>query len=101
MEYVENIQRPNPIHDTYERYLESLAVFVGWLLDHGYDVKLLVGDAEVDTFVIDDLRAVLRERLRVERRRACHGWFDRLRPRVPLAAQQRPTSWSQPGSTTS
>jgi polysaccharide pyruvyl transferase WcaK-like protein len=41
--------------------LEALAVFVCWLLDHEYDVKLLLGDA--DTFVIDDFRAVLRERL--------------------------------------
>ena len=30
---------------------------VGWLLDHDYDVKLLLGDEDVDTFVIDDLRA--------------------------------------------
>ena len=52
---------PDPIHDTYERYLESLAVFVRWLLDRGYDVQLLVGDE--DTFVMDDLRAVMQARL--------------------------------------
>lgn len=52
---------PDPLHDTYERYLESLAVFVPWLLDHGYDVQLFVGDE--DTFVMDDLRAVMQARL--------------------------------------
>ena len=61
MEYSEKYSVANPMRDTYERYLESLAVFVGWLLDHEYDVKLLLGDA--DTMVVDDLRAVLRERL--------------------------------------
>jgi polysaccharide pyruvyl transferase WcaK-like protein len=63
MESSESYSVVNPEHDTYERYRESLAVFVGWLLDHEYDVKLMLGDAEVDTLVIDDLRAVLRERL--------------------------------------
>ena len=62
MEYAREVQRrQSDQRDTYVRYLESLAVFVRWLLDHEYDVKLLLGDA--DTFVIDDFRAVLRERL--------------------------------------
>ena len=63
MQYSEKYSVANPMRDTYERYLESLAVVVGWLLDHEYDVKLLLGDADADTFVIDDFRAVLRERL--------------------------------------
>ena len=63
MQYSEKYSVANPMRDTYERYLESLAVVVGWLLDHEYDVKLLLGDAGADTFVIDDFRAVLRERL--------------------------------------
>jgi polysaccharide pyruvyl transferase WcaK-like protein len=61
MEYSEKYSVGNPMRDTYERYLQSLAVFVHWLLDHECDVKLLLGDG--DTFVIDDFRAVLRERL--------------------------------------
>jgi len=61
MEYSGKYSVPDPVPDTYGRYLESLGVVVGWLLDHEYDVKLLLGDA--DTFVIDDLRAVLQERL--------------------------------------
>jgi len=60
MEYAGKYSVANPQAGTYERYLESLAVFVGWLLDHEYDVKLLLGDA--DTFVVDDFRRVLQER---------------------------------------
>jgi polysaccharide pyruvyl transferase WcaK-like protein len=63
MEYFAKYSVASPMHDTYERYLESLAVFVGWLLDHDYDVKLLVGDSDADACVIDNLRALLRERL--------------------------------------
>jgi polysaccharide pyruvyl transferase WcaK-like protein len=51
----------NPTQRTYVRYVESLADFVGWLLQHDYDVKLLLGDA--DAYVIDDLRTALRTRL--------------------------------------
>ena len=61
MEYGAKYSVPSPSGDTYVRYLTSLAVFVGWLLEHQYDVRLLLGDA--DTVVIDDFRAVLRERL--------------------------------------
>jgi polysaccharide pyruvyl transferase WcaK-like protein len=64
MEYFEKYSVANPMRDdAYERYLESLAVFVGWLLDHEHDVKLLLGDADADTIVVDDLKALLRERL--------------------------------------
>ena len=59
MEYAGKYSVANPMRDTYERYLESLAVFVRWLLDHDYDVKLLLGDADI--LVVDDLRAKLRE----------------------------------------
>ena len=61
MEYAGKYSVANPTRDTYDRYLESLAVFVRWLLDHDYDVKLLLGDAH--TLAVDDLRAVLRKRL--------------------------------------
>ena len=66
MEYSEKYSIASPMRDTYERYVESFAAIVGWLLDHDYDVKLLLGDGDADTFVIDDLRAVLRERLASE-----------------------------------
>jgi polysaccharide pyruvyl transferase WcaK-like protein len=61
MEYAGKYSVANPRRATYERYLESLAVFVRWLLRQDYDIKLLLGDA--DPGVIDDLRAVLRRSL--------------------------------------
>ena len=61
MEYSARYSGLSPTGDTYVRYLESLAVFVGRLLDRKYDVRLLLGDA--DTVVIDDFREALREHL--------------------------------------
>jgi polysaccharide pyruvyl transferase WcaK-like protein len=62
MAYSEKYSIASPMRDTYERYVESFAAMVGWLLDHDYDVKLLLGDGDADAFVIDHLRAVLRKR---------------------------------------
>lgn len=43
-------------------YLENLAVFVRWLLLHGYNVRLLIGDlGDLDT--IQDFRDLLRDRV--------------------------------------
>jgi len=50
---------PNP--ETYADYLESLAVFAEWLLEHDYDIRLLLGDA--DTEVIEEFKSVLDRRL--------------------------------------
>jgi polysaccharide pyruvyl transferase WcaK-like protein len=61
MEYAGTYSVANPRPETYEQYLESLAAFVGWLLENDYDVTLLLGDA--DTWAVDDLSAVLRKRL--------------------------------------
>lgn len=65
MEYTKKYSAAGPTHNTYQRYLESLAAFVRWLLDHEYDVKLLLGDN--DTVVIEEFRAVLQ---------ACLGSYD-------------------------
>ena len=51
----------DPRRETYTAYLESLAVFATWLLEHDYDIRLLLGDA--DTLVIEEFRSVLQERL--------------------------------------
>lgn len=61
MEYGRTYSFATPRRDTYVCYLESLADFVGWLLDNGYDVRLLLGDADIQ--VIDDFKTVLRERI--------------------------------------
>jgi polysaccharide pyruvyl transferase WcaK-like protein len=47
------------LHAPHERYLESLARLVRWLLDNDYDVKLLLGDS--DTAVVDELKSVLKQ----------------------------------------
>lgn len=46
----------------YSAYLETLAVFVRWLLDHEYDVKLLIGDIS-DRLVICEFTELLKKRL--------------------------------------
>jgi polysaccharide pyruvyl transferase WcaK-like protein len=61
MEYGETYSVPSQKDDTYAQYLESLAGFVRWLLEHDYDVKLLLGDADI--VAIDDFRAVLQKKL--------------------------------------
>jgi polysaccharide pyruvyl transferase WcaK-like protein len=61
MSYVGRYNVPDPMLATHRRYLQSLGVFVEWLLAHDYDVRLLLGDG--DREVVDELRSVLRERL--------------------------------------
>jgi len=60
MAYSEKYSAGDAVGDTYDRYVRSLAVFTDWLLDHGYNIKLLVGDAAVDTTTIADVKAALR-----------------------------------------
>jgi polysaccharide pyruvyl transferase WcaK-like protein len=59
MAYSEKYSEPDAIGGTYERYVRSLAAFADWLLDHDYDISLLVGDAAVDTMTIRDVKAAL------------------------------------------
>lgn len=47
--------------DTYRKYLDALVVFAEWLFEHGYEIRLLLGDG--DTGAIDDFRSVLEVRL--------------------------------------
>jgi polysaccharide pyruvyl transferase WcaK-like protein len=47
--------------ETYTTYLESLGAFAAWLLEHDYDIRLLLGDAE--PVVIEEFRSVLRARI--------------------------------------
>jgi len=44
---------------SYRRYLDLMASFVRWLLEHGYTVRLLIGDAQYDTRVREELLALL------------------------------------------
>jgi len=61
MEYYGKYSTTDPRPETYPAYLASLAEFAAWLLEHDYDIRLLLGDA--DTFVIEDFRSALRARL--------------------------------------
>ena len=61
MVYAGKYSAVDPRPETYRVYLESLAAFATWLLEHDYDIRLLLGDG--DTNVIEDFRSVLRERL--------------------------------------
>src|SRR4029077_7145698 len=58
MEYAEIYSDAGPMRETYGRYLDSLALFVRWLLHQHYDVKLVLGDD--DTAVIGDFTDALR-----------------------------------------
>lgn len=62
MVYEGKYSAAHPLPETYTTYLESLAVFASWLLEHDYDIRLLLGDS--DTSVINDFRSTLRKRLR-------------------------------------
>ena len=61
MEYYGKYSASNPRRETYIAYLESLAVFATWLLEHDYDIRLLLGDN--DTIAIEEFRSVLQARL--------------------------------------
>lgn len=78
MEYAPNYSAPGPAGDIYGRYIDALAAFAGWLLEQGYEIKLLLGDA--DPLVIGDFRAALRERL---------GLYDEERVTAPPVGSVR------------
>jgi polysaccharide pyruvyl transferase WcaK-like protein len=61
MVYAGSYSAADPGPRTYRAYLESLAGFAVWLLEHDYDIRLLLGDHDTD--VIDDFRAALQARL--------------------------------------
>ena len=62
MEYAGRYSVANPRSETYTAYLESLAIFVKWLLANNYDIRLLIGDI-CDTPVLEDFRSLLNGRL--------------------------------------
>jgi polysaccharide pyruvyl transferase WcaK-like protein len=46
----------------FREYLDSMAAFVSWLLRKGYRVRLLIGDIQYDTSVIEQFVGVLKSR---------------------------------------
>jgi polysaccharide pyruvyl transferase WcaK-like protein len=64
MEYGGMYSVPGPISKNYLAYLENFVTFVKWLLEHGYDVRLLSGDL-ADMHARQKFSDLLRERLSV------------------------------------
>jgi polysaccharide pyruvyl transferase WcaK-like protein len=46
----------------FREYLDTMATFVSWLQGRGYSVRLLIGDTEYDTGVIEEFVGVLKSR---------------------------------------
>jgi polysaccharide pyruvyl transferase WcaK-like protein len=44
----------------FREYLDTMAAFVAWLQEHGYGVRLLIGDVSYDTAVIDKFVSLLK-----------------------------------------
>jgi polysaccharide pyruvyl transferase WcaK-like protein len=51
-----------PTRAIHRGYLEKLAMFATWLLAHGYDVRLLIGDFAYDRTVVEEFRDRLKEK---------------------------------------
>jgi polysaccharide pyruvyl transferase WcaK-like protein len=62
MEYAGKYSVKNPSDATYVNYVETLLKFVGWLLGHDYDVRLLIGDV-CDRRVTREFKTLLKQRL--------------------------------------
>jgi polysaccharide pyruvyl transferase WcaK-like protein len=53
-----------PSNAVYLAYLENLILLIKWLLDHGYDIRLLIGDA-YDQPLMEEFKSLLTTRLGV------------------------------------
>ena len=62
MKYAGKYSVAKPTHAIYLNYLETLVTITRWLLDHKYDVRLLIGDLG-DVHAKEELRELLRERI--------------------------------------
>jgi polysaccharide pyruvyl transferase WcaK-like protein len=65
MEYAGKYSREKRSRATYSPYMKSLAGFVKWLLEQGYDVRLLIGDL-ADTHVTREFRSLLKDSVEYE-----------------------------------
>jgi polysaccharide pyruvyl transferase WcaK-like protein len=46
----------------YQRYIDTMAAFAGWLCENGFNVRLLIGDFSHDTSVTQDVLTAARDR---------------------------------------
>jgi polysaccharide pyruvyl transferase WcaK-like protein len=61
MDYYGTRASPRIGEEAYRAYVSKVTRFVSWLLDHGYDVRLLIGDVSYDTRSKSDVLRGLRE----------------------------------------
>ena len=61
MSYPGKLSVENPNSATYTAYLEKLVIFVEWLLERGYDVRLLIGDLIYDEPAKNDFMELFRK----------------------------------------
>jgi polysaccharide pyruvyl transferase WcaK-like protein len=61
MHYTGRLGVERPRNGIYSAYLETLVVFVRWLLSREYDVRLLTGDVLYDAAVVEDFTALLKQ----------------------------------------
>ena len=61
MRYAGEMSREAPDEGIYRTYLGKLSQFVRWLLEHDFDVRLLIGDVLYDKTVRQDFKQLLQE----------------------------------------
>lgn len=59
MVYAGKYSVADPSDAIQRRYLENLAVFTQWLLEHDYDIRLLIGEAD-DWTVLEEFKSLLK-----------------------------------------
>lgn len=62
MEYAGRYSVPNPSDETYPSYLETLVLFVKWLVAHEYNVRLLMADDQ-DWLTAREFKSLLKTRV--------------------------------------
>lgn len=65
MQYHGKLSSDEPNNSTYSQHLDQLVIFARWLLERGYDVRLITGDM-ADRSVIEEFKVLLKERLSVD-----------------------------------
>jgi polysaccharide pyruvyl transferase WcaK-like protein len=60
MEYAGRLSVESPSNAVYQSYLAALGLFVKWLLEHDFDVRLLIGDVS-DKAVTQEFKAMLKQ----------------------------------------
>jgi len=54
-----DLERNGTAQSRYKEYIQKVSTFIVWLLDNGYQVRILIGDVTYDNAVRNDLRTVL------------------------------------------